>query len=60
MAALTAGVPSLLGCERLEIRGPVQFEPGVIFKGKVTIENASAERQVVAAGTYADQTLTFS
>jgi UDP-N-acetylglucosamine pyrophosphorylase len=56
-ACLTSGVPSLLGCERLEIRGPVQFEPGVIFKGKVTIENASAERQVVSAGTYADQTV---
>jgi len=50
-------IPSLIDCERLEIRGPVIFEPGVRISGRVTIEAADGAVKTVAAGSYADQVL---
>ena len=32
------GVPSLVGCERLVVRGDVTFEPGVVVRGAVEVE----------------------
>lgn len=55
----TLGVPSLIDCKSLSIKGPVRFEPGVIIRGDVAIENASGLTQVVRAGTYRDQRLEF-
>ncbi len=50
-------VPSLLDCASLEIRGPVRFEPGVVFKGDIVIEAAAGGDKVVAAGLYQNVTL---
>lgn len=35
--AIAKGVPSLLKCNRLEVKGPVQFESGACFEGEVTL-----------------------
>lgn len=56
-ACLVDAVPSLLGCERLEIRGPVQFAPDVVLRGKVKIENDSSKRLTVNPGTYENETI---
>lgn len=56
------GVPSLVHCNRLCIKGKVLFGgPGIVIKGNVTIENtdASIRPLVVAAGTVLENT-TFS
>jgi hypothetical protein len=53
-------VPSLLGCERLEINGPVAFASGVILRGQVKFENADSERVTIAPGTYEDTTVALS
>merc|ERR1712087_777751 len=45
------GVPSLVECDKLTIKGPIEFEAGVVLKGTITIE-ASGEKKIVAAGTY--------
>lgn len=50
-------IPSLIDCDRLEIRGPVVFEPGVRFAGEVVIEAASDGVKTIPAGSYADQNL---
>ena len=49
------GVPSLIGCHSLRVRGPVRFAPGVVIQGEVEVENTGAETKVVAPGTYRDQ-----
>lgn len=50
-------IPSLIDCERLEIQGPVSFEPGVCLAGRVVIEAAADGSKTVAGGNYRDQTL---
>jgi len=50
-------IPSLIDCERLEIKGPVHFEAGVRLSGRVVIEAAEQGVKTVAAGHYGDQTL---
>jgi len=37
-AALVDGVPSLIGCRRLEVRGPVKFSSTQVFKDDVLLE----------------------
>lgn len=46
------GVPSLIQCQSLKISGLIHFSPGVVIEGNVVFENTSAERKVIAAGTY--------
>lgn len=46
------GVPSLIKCDSLKISGLIHFSPGVVIEGNVVFENTSAERKVIAAGTY--------
>jgi UDP-N-acetylglucosamine pyrophosphorylase len=46
------GVPSLRNCERLTVVGPVQFAPGVVLEGAVSIINEGSETKVVPAGKY--------
>lgn len=54
------GMPSLIGCDRLEIKGPVRFAEGVVVEGKVAIENASTTACDVPAGVYRDTALRLS
>merc|ERR1712211_170149 len=44
------GVPSLKKCNKLVIKGPIEFAAGVILKGEVTIANSSEEKKTVGAG----------
>ena len=53
------GVPSLIDCASLTVKGPIHFEPGVIIKGDVTIENTGSTTQNVQAGVYQDQQIRF-
>jgi UDP-N-acetylglucosamine pyrophosphorylase len=52
--ATVAGVPSLVECEQLSVRGPVSFHSGNVFRGKVSIQNTGSERKPVPPGVYAD------
>ena len=54
---LGEAVPSLLGCERLEIEGKVRFSPGVVLRGKISITNPTADRITIAAGSYENETI---
>jgi hypothetical protein len=51
------GVPGLIGCNSLTIKGQVHFEPGVTLGGDVVIENSAASVLKVKAGTYQDQSI---
>ena len=56
------GVPSLIGCKSLTIKGvkgPVHFEPGVVLRGDVTIENPEKMVQTVKAGVYENASVRF-
>jgi UDP-N-acetylglucosamine pyrophosphorylase len=37
-AAIADGVPSLLHCDRLEVKGPFRFPAGAVYHGSVTLE----------------------
>jgi UDP-N-acetylglucosamine pyrophosphorylase len=54
------GVPSLIDCTSMKIEGDgkttnVEFAAGVVIKGDVKFINKSAEKKIVAAGTYENQ-----
>jgi hypothetical protein len=51
------GLPSLLDCRSLKIQGPVHFEPGVLLRGDVMIENSSPTAKTVQAGIYENQSI---
>ena len=53
-AKLTAGTPSLAGCRELTVRGPVLFNAGNVFVGKVTIINKSPTTKPLPAAEYRD------
>ena len=56
------GVPSLIGCKSLTIKGvkgPVHFEPGVVLRGDVTVENPEKRVQTVNAGVYENASVRF-
>merc|ERR1712159_938926 len=44
------GVPSLIGCTKLTIKGPVEFEAGVVLKGTCVLEGKGDSKLVVKAG----------
>ncbi len=46
------GVPSLAGCTRLTVKGPVSMGSGVIFKGVVEVTTTSASTVELADGNY--------
>ncbi|CAE7526284.1 UGP1 [Symbiodinium natans] len=50
------GAPSLIGCKKLVIEGPMTLAKGVVFKGTVTVKNSGAEKEL-AAGVYEDKTV---
>merc|ERR1719356_536606 len=51
------GVPSLRKCNKLTIKGEIEFAAGVVLKGEIKIQNSSGDKKVVAAGTYEDTTV---
>jgi UDP-N-acetylglucosamine pyrophosphorylase len=53
-AMLVEGVPSLKHCRELVVRGPVLFNAGNEFRGKVSITNTSGQPQELPAGEYQD------
>jgi UDP-N-acetylglucosamine pyrophosphorylase len=53
------GIPSLIDCTSLTVKGPIHFEPGVIIKGDVGFENNGGTSQNVKAGVYQDQQIRF-
>lgn len=53
------GVPSLIDCASLTVKGPIHFEQGVTIKGDVAFENTGSTTQNVKAGVYQDQQIRF-
>merc|ERR1711907_461002 len=51
------GVPSLIKCNKMVVKGLFEFGAGVIVEGEVTFENKDADRKTIPAGTYKDQTV---
>jgi UTP--glucose-1-phosphate uridylyltransferase len=49
-ARFAAGPPSLVGCERLAVRGDVAFGAGVVVRGRVTIEHRGEGRRRIEDG----------
>ncbi len=56
-AATPEGVPSLLECRALTVRGPVRFGTGVVIAGEVTIENSSDEFAELPGGRHENKTV---
>ncbi|MFH1102494.1 MAG: UTP--glucose-1-phosphate uridylyltransferase [Pseudomonadota bacterium] len=56
---INSGVPSLLNCESLTIRGDVRFEKGVTICGTVRIENRNATQAVIKEKSVVDRDLIF-
>jgi UTP--glucose-1-phosphate uridylyltransferase len=50
-ARFPAGAPSLIGCERLAIRGDVRFEHDVTITGDARVVNEPDDQLVIVAGT---------
>ncbi len=48
------GVPGLIGCRSLTVKGRMKFAPGVIVRGDVQFMNAGGETKTVKAGIYED------
>merc|ERR1712039_290751 len=51
------GVPSLKNCNKLTIKGEVEFAAGVVCVGDVTFSNGGDGKKTVAAGTYENTTV---
>jgi hypothetical protein len=51
------GLPSLIDCASLHVRGPVRFQKGTLIEGEVTIINRSPGVKTLSAGTYTDETI---
>jgi len=51
------GIPSLVDCDSLSVKGDVLFEKDVIIRGAVTIENLGRSRAIIKAGTVIDRDL---
>jgi UDP-N-acetylglucosamine pyrophosphorylase len=49
------GVPGLIDCDSLSVKGPLTFAPGVVVRGVVSFENTASEPRTVAAGVYENQ-----
>ncbi|MDI6688495.1 MAG: UTP--glucose-1-phosphate uridylyltransferase [Desulfobacterales bacterium] len=54
---LIDGVPSLIDCESLTIKGDVFFEKNITIKGRVTITNNGISPATIKAGTVIDSDL---
>ena len=58
-AAIPHGAPSLIGCEKLTVRGPLRFAADVKIVGDVSIENSSAESKLVSASVLENEAIYF-
>ena len=56
-ARFARGIPSLIKCESLTIKGDVRFESNVTIRGKVLIENQGNTQAVIKEGTIIDHDL---
>ncbi len=54
------GIPSLMDCESLTIRGDVRFEGNVTIKGRVIITNDLESQAVVKEGSVLDKDVNFN
>jgi len=54
------GVPSLVGCERLSVKGKVLFQRGTVIQGKVSIVNDADEVRTVPRGTLKNKDLNIT
>jgi phosphoglucomutase len=52
--AVAQGIPSLIGCDRLTVKGNVHMNSGVVFQGAVSVINNSDEAKMLKAGVYTD------
>ena len=53
------GVPSLIQCESLTIKGDVRFESNVTIMGNVTIRNDGSDQAVIKEGAIIDNDLSL-
>ena len=53
------GVPGLLDCETLTVKGNVFFEKDVTIKGSVRLHNPNPEAAVIPAGSVIEEDVTF-
>jgi UTP--glucose-1-phosphate uridylyltransferase len=53
------GLPSLVECESLSIKGDVYFESHVTIKGSVSIKNTQDSPAVIKKGTIIDKDIVF-
>ena len=51
------GPPSLIGCTKLSVEGPITFAQGIVFRGEVKVVNAAGDAKTLPAGTYENQTV---
>jgi UTP--glucose-1-phosphate uridylyltransferase len=58
-ARFKQGVPSLVGCESLEIQGDVFFEEGVVIKDRVVIRNQTDAPVVIKQGSVIEKDIRF-
>ncbi len=56
---IEGGVPSLKSCNELSVRGPVRFNSGNVFKGKVELTNPSSCPCSLPPGDYSDCKVTL-
>lgn len=56
-ARTAGGVPSLVHCHQLTVRGPVEFQTGNILRGKVSLRVNGSVPRVLPAGEYQDSTV---
>ena len=59
MTLVPDGPPSLVGCDKLTIEGMCVLSAGVVFKGEVKVVGGADEAKTLAAGEYADTTVTL-
>jgi len=51
---IAGGVPSLLQADKVTIKGPAQFHPGVTLRGTVSFHNVASQAAKIQPGTYID------
>lgn len=52
--AFGQSAPSLVGCDRMEVRGAWKFFPGVVCGGRVSFDNSTDQLARAEAGVYRD------
>ena len=53
------GAPSLINCQRLQVRGDVIFGSGVSIQGNITLENRRDEAVTIADGSRINEDLSW-